>query len=302
LVKVKFGIHLPNGGFSDIPFSHIKKLAIEAEKLGYDSIWVADHLIYPETLDPPNIYEALTTLAALSSITRQVTLGTSILLPLRHPLLLANIISTLDHASNGRVTLGIGAGWYKPEFDASGVPYNQRGEVEEEEIRLLKLLWSESEVNFHGKHFKAENLNINPKPLQKLGPKIWVGGGVEKTFKRIASYGDGWLAWSPTLEAFSHGIDGIRKFCKAIGRDVSEVQFAADFLACIKKDGELAREEAGRMNLREEESIIGNPEECAERIREYARRGATRIILGFKPYGQESESMKLTMKEIVPSI
>lgn len=300
MVKVKFGIHLPNGGFSDLPFSYIKKLAIEAEKLGYDSIWVADHLIYPQT--PPNIYEALTTLAALSSITSQVTLGTSILLPLRHPLLLANMISTLDHASDGRVILGIGAGWYKPEFDASDIPYNQRGEVEEEEIRLLRLLWSKSDVNFQGRHFKAENLSINPKPLQKPHPKIWIGGGVEKTFRRIAKYGDAWLAWCPTLKICSYGISEIRSFCKALGREASEVEFAADFLACIKKDGELARKEAKKMNLNKEESIIGNPEECTERMGDYARLGVSNIIFSFEPYGQELESMKLTMEEIVPSI
>ena len=216
--------------------------------------------------------------------------------------MLANIISTLDHASNGRVILGIGAGWYKPEFDASGVPYNQRGEVEEEEIRLLKLLWSRSYVNFHGKHFEAKNLSINPKPLQKLGPKIWIGGGVEKTFKRIAKYGDGWLAWCPTLEVCSYGISEIRRFCKAMGRDASEVELAADFLACIKKDGELARKEAKKMNLKEEESIIGNPEECVELIGDYARREVGNIIFSFKPYGQELESMKLTTEEIIPSM
>lgn len=302
MAKVKFGIHLPNGGFTDLPFSRIKKLAVEAEKLGYNSLWVADHLVYPQALGSQNIYEALTTLAALSLVTNRVKLGTSILLPLRHPLLLANMISTIDHASNGRVILGIGAGWYKPEFDASGVPYNKRGEVEEEEIRLLKLLWSKSNVNFHGEHFKAEDLSMNPKPFQKPHPKIWLGGHVTKTFKRTAKSGDGWLAWCPTLEVCSRGISEIRSFCKASGRDTSEVEFAADFLACIKKDGELARKEAQKKNLKAEESIIGNPEECIERIRNYARLGVSQIIFSFEPYGQEQESMKLTMKEIVPSI
>jgi len=292
------GIHLPNGGFLDMKFSYLKKVAVEAEEQGYDSIWVADHLIYPESLGPSNIYEPLTTLAALSSTTSSIVLGTSVLLPLRHPLVIAKMLSTLDHASNGRIVLGIGAGWYKPEFDAVAVPFDRRGEIEEETIVLLGRLLTEGNASFSGKHFRAEDLSLNPKPIQKPRPRIWIGGGVQKTFERIAKYGDGWLSWSPTPETFSCGISRIRKYCRVFGRDTSKIEFAADFVSCVKKDGEVARREAERMHLRKENSIIGNPEECLEQIDEYVRLGADHIILGFKPYGQEIESMKMIMEEI----
>ncbi len=221
--RVRFGVHLPNGGFDDIPFSYVKNLAVEAEKLGFDSLWVADHAVYPESLGPQNIYEPLTTLAALSSVTDRVSLGTSILLPLRHPLLLSNMLSTIDNASNGRLILGIGVGWYKPEFDASAVAFSQRGEIQEEEIQLLKLLWSRPSVSFEGKHFRLKNVVTGPKPKQN--PRIWLGGRSEKTFHRVAKYGDGWLAWCPSVETFSSGISKIRTSGESVGK--TTLDFAA---------------------------------------------------------------------------
>jgi probable F420-dependent oxidoreductase len=272
--KARFGIHLPNGGFDNLPFSHIKKLAIEAEKLGYDSLWVADHAIYPEMLGPQNIFEPLTTLAALSSVTEHVRLGTSILLPLRHPLLLANVLSTLDNASNGRVILGIGVGWYKPEFDASAVPFNRRGEIEEEEIQLLKLLWSKPHVSFDGKHFRMKEVATGPKPVQAPYPKIWLGGATEKTFQRIVKHGDGWLAWCPSVETFFAGVRRVKSI-ESAGKNVSRMDFAADFMACIKKRDSSAQAEASRLNRGKENWIVGNPERCAEAIGDYVKQGAT---------------------------
>jgi probable F420-dependent oxidoreductase len=299
--KVRFGIHLPNGGFDNLPFSHINKLATEAEKLGYDSLWVADHAIYPETLGPQNIFEPLTTLAALSTVTERVRLGTSILLPLRHPLLLANALSTLDSASNGRLILGIGVGWYKPEFDASAVPFNRRGEVQEEEIQLLKLLWGEPSVDFEGKHFLMKNVITGPKPVQKPYPKIWLGGGTEKTFQRIVKQGDGWLAWCPSVETFSAGVRRVKSIAESAGKDTSRMDFAADFMACVRKRDASAQVIAGRLNRSKENWIVGSPVSCTEAIGKYVKQGANHIILGFVPYKKELDSMKMTA-EIMNSV
>jgi alkanesulfonate monooxygenase len=300
--NLRFGIHLPNGGFEDLPFSHIKKLAVEAEKLGYDSLWVSDHLVYPESLGPPNIYEPLTTLAALSSITNRISLGTSVLLPLRHPVIAASMISTLDHASGGRVIVGMGAGWYKDEFDACGVPYNERGKIEEEQIMLLRLLWSTTNVNFQGRHFEARNLTVNPKPLQKPHPRIWLGGSARETFERIAKHGDGWLAWGPTPETWLRGISEIRAFCRAEGRDPSRLEFAVDFPTCIREDYDAAKKEAKRMNLEEQGTIVGSPKECMEHLSQYVARGLGNIIFYLGARGQELESMRLISRHVIPSI
>jgi probable F420-dependent oxidoreductase len=298
LVRVRLGIHLPNGGFGRLSFSYVRDLGIKAEKLEYDSLWVADHAIYPESLGPQNIYEPLTTLAALSSVTKRVSLGTSILLPLRNPLHLANMLATLDNASNGRVVLGMGVGWYKPEFDASSVPFSSRGEIQEEEIELLKMLWSKPSVNFNGKHFQMSNVVTGPKPIQKPYPKIWLGGGVERTFQRVAKHANGWLAWCPALDTFSAGVKRIRSIANSEGLNASRLDFAADFMACIKTQAPSARAEAKKLNTRGENWIVGNAEVCAETLARYVKEGATHIVLGFVPYGKELASMRIAAEAI----
>ena len=298
MAKVRLGIHLPNGGFGRLAFSYVRDLGVKAEKLGYDSLWVADHAIYPESLGPQNIYEPLTTLAALSSVTKRVSLGTSILLPLRNPLHLANMLATLDNASNGRVVLGMGVGWYKPEFDASSVPFNSRGEIQEEEIQLLKLLWTTPSVNFNGKHFQMSNVVTGPKPVQRPHPKIWLGGGAERTFQRVAKHANGWLAWCPALNTFAAGVRRIRTIAESERRNASKLDFAVDFMACIKKQTSTARADAKKLNTRGENWIVGNAETCAETLADYVNEGATHIVLGFVPYKKELTSMRIAAEAI----
>jgi len=298
--RIRLGIHLPNGGFENFSFSYIRDLAIEAEKLGYDSIWVSDHTIWPEKLGPQNIFEPLTTLAALSSVTNQVALGISVLLPLRHPLLLANMLSTIDNAANGRLILGMGVGWFKPEFDNTSVPFNRRGEIQEEEIRLLRLLWSKPSVSFEGNHFRLKNVVVSPKPVQKPCPKILLGGRTEKTFERIVKHGDGWLAWTPSIDTFSAGVRKIKSMAEAAAKP--RMTFAADFMTSVNRNSAEADVEAVKHGLGKDTNIIGNPEECAERIDQYAKQGADLVVLGFVPLGKEVESMRITAKEIMTTI
>jgi probable F420-dependent oxidoreductase len=298
LPKIRLGLHLPNGGFNKLSFSYIRDLGIKAEKLDYDSLWASDHAIYPESLGPQNIYEPLTTLAALSSVTKRVLLGTSILLPLRHPLNLANMLATLDNASGGRVVLGMGVGWYKPEFEASSIPFNRRGEIQDEEIRLLKLLWSKQPTSFAGKHFQMNEVVAGLNPIQKPHPRIWLGGGVERTFQRIVELANGWLAWCPGLDTFSAGVRRIKSIADSTGHADSQFDFAADFMACIKSRASSAKSEAKKLNLRGENWIVGNPEGCAEVLAQYAKEGATHIVLGFVPYKKELASMRIAAEAI----
>jgi len=302
MVEVRFGIHLPSGGFRKQAFSRLRDLVVEAEGLGFASVWVPDHLIYPEALGPPNIYEPLVSLAALSSVTQRILLGTAVLLPLRHPLAVANMVSTLDHASGGRVMLGMGVGWFRPEFDACGVPFNRRGRVQEETIRLLKALWTKPTVDFEGKYFKLRGAYVNPKPIQKPHPPIWLGGAASQTFHRLVRLGDGWIPWCPSLEAFGEGVKTIRRFAEDLGRDFSKLQLAPDILTCIKPTYASAREEALRLGMDEGTSIIGDPSRVAERVKQYVSLGATHIILGFRPPGRELEAIRLVAEEVFPRL
>jgi alkanesulfonate monooxygenase SsuD/methylene tetrahydromethanopterin reductase-like flavin-dependent oxidoreductase (luciferase family) len=211
------------------------------------------------------------------------------------------MLSTLDNASSGRLILGMGVGWYKPEFDACAVPFNQRGEVEEEEIQLLRLLWSNPSASFEGTHFRMKDVITGPKPVQ-THPKIWLGGVAEKTFERIVKHGDGWLAWCPSIDTFSSGVTKIKSMAEAAGRGVSSMNFAVDFMTCVKHSSSEAGMEAAKHKLSKDTCIVGNPEQCSERISQYAKRGADLIILWFVPYGKELESMRTAAHEIMTTI
>ena len=302
MTEIRFGIHLPNGGFSDQAFSQLQDLVVEAERLGYASVWAADHLIYPETLGPPNIYEPLVSLAAFSAVTHRILLGSAVLLPLRHPLAVANMVTTIDHASKGRIMLGVGVGWFKPEFDASNVPFTERGKVQEEAVRLIKELWTKPKVDFEGKYFKLREGYVNPKPIQKPHPPIWFGGAASQTFPRLVRMGDGWIPWCPSLEAFEQGVKTIRKLIACLGGSFSKLQLAPDILVCIKPSDAEAKQTASSVGLDEKTSIIGDPTGVAERIKQYVNLGATHVILGFRPLGEELEGMRLVADEVFPRL
>jgi len=191
---VKFGIALPNfGKYAD---SHsISTVARAAERLGYGSVWVSEHIVVPKghrgfgTV----FYEPLTTLAYVAASTSTVSLGTSVLvLPLRNPLVLAKSLSTLDQISGGRLILGVGAGWLEEEFRALGVPFGKRGAVTDEYIEVLKALFASAEPEFEGDYFRFGGVVFDPIPIQKPRPPILVGGGSAAAIRRAARYGDGW--------------------------------------------------------------------------------------------------------------
>jgi len=311
-LKVSFGVHLPNGGEARLPFDALREVAVEAERHGFRSIWVSDHLVYPEDLatppGPPSIYEPLTTLSALSQATKTVTLGTSVLLPLRHPVAVANMLATLDHASNGRLQVGMGVGWYEREFNACSIPFRRRWLAEEETITALKALWTQERASFGGRLFAFKDVWVNPKPLQRPHPPILLGGAAPRTFERVARLADGWMPWCPTVEAVEKGVAEVKRHLRERGRGVGGVRFYADFMASIRRTRAKAEEGVKSQvpslgeTLSEAESrmIAGDPETCVKRIKRYAELGVSHIILGFAPLGEELEQIGILAEEVMP--
>lgn len=192
---MKFGIHLPQFGRAAGPDS-IRKAAIEAEQQGYDDIWVSDHLAIPvDAPYPPTayIYEPLVSLTWAAAATTRVGLGTSVLvLPMRHPLVLAKMLATLDLMSKGRVIVGAAVGWLEPEFDALGVPFKERGARSDETIRMLRACWTDDPVNLKGERVEADFKSMRTLPHPARPIPIWVGGHAEPAFRRAVRLGDGW--------------------------------------------------------------------------------------------------------------
>jgi probable F420-dependent oxidoreductase len=188
---VHLGVILPNFGRGSSP-DGIRNVAEAAEELGFDSVWATEHIIVgPEAVNPyGRVYAPLVTLGWIAGWTERIGLGTSIILvPLHHPMLLAKEVATLQELSGGRVTLGVGVGWHRDEFDFIGVPFDGRGRRADEAIRLMRALWA-GERELKGRFWSFATATSEPHPARQ--PEIWVGGSSDRAVRRALELGDAW--------------------------------------------------------------------------------------------------------------
>lgn len=202
---------------------HMASVAQRAEALGFESVWVPEHLVFPtrivshypyakDGVPPINpatpLLDPLILLTQIAARTERIRLGTNIyILPLRHPLQTARMAMTLDLLSNGRLEFGVGVGWLAEEFAAAGVDFATRAGRTRECVRAIKALWTESEPEFHGRYFSFGPVKFEPKPVQKPHPPLIFGGETDAALKRAAALGDGWygVGHSPESAAVQTG-------------------------------------------------------------------------------------------------
>jgi probable F420-dependent oxidoreductase len=191
---MQLGIHLPHIGRKAGPDS-IRRAAEQAEALGFDDVWVSEHIIVPKdaTYPPsPSFYDPVLTLTWAAAFTRRVRLGTSVLvLPMRHPLPLAKELATLQNLSQGRLILGAGVGWMEAEFAALGAPFHERGRRMDEGIALMRAVWTEDPISFPARWIPAtvKEMRMQPRPVTPI--PIWIGGSSEPALRRALRL-DGW--------------------------------------------------------------------------------------------------------------
>lgn len=236
---MKFGIMYANGG----PFAYpemLTHLATTAERVGVESIWTIEHVVIPVgykstyPYDPSGkipapeqlpLPDPLIPLAYAAAVTKTLRLATGILiLPQRHPLYVAKEVATLDVLSHGRVILGIGIGWLKEEFDALGIPFEERAARTSETVRAMRSLWKDEAEPFEGKFFRWGKLESHPKPVQKPGVPIVVGGHTELAARRAARYGDGFFPGVTDEDKLVWLLGIMREECKKLGRDASSIE------------------------------------------------------------------------------
>ena len=224
---MEFGVTIPNNWGIDDP-QEVIRFGPLAEQLGYDSVWVMDHLFnngyIRERLDDKPYYHPMATLSHISALTSRVLLGTSVLvLPYHNPVELAKYAATLDQMSGGRVTLGVGVGAMTPEFEALGIPLQQRGSLTNESIDVMRELWSNEDPRYNSLRWQFSDLKFAPKPQQTIGgvPHIplWVGGSSPGALRRAARRGDGWHPSGVTAEEFAIGCRTVRQTAEAAGRN-----------------------------------------------------------------------------------
>jgi FMNH2-dependent dimethyl sulfone monooxygenase len=282
-------------------------IAKKAEQLGYDSVWVSDHLISPDGRSYG--LEAWTVLSALASSTRDLRLGTYVLCnQFRHPSLLAKMAATLDNISGGRLDLGIGAGWLRNEHSAFGFGWDEhsvRVERLREAVELVKKLWTEPHVSYAGKYYRLKDATVEPKPLQKPHPPMWIGGNSNSIRRIVADVGDGWIPVLPTPKQLGDGVLQIREMRrvrKAPGR--LRAAYGGSGCALVAENEETIRKLAepliSSMGERESRScLIGTPEQCIEKIEQYKRAGAEEIVAGFYDF-PSLRSLKLFARSVIP--
>jgi len=219
--KIKFGVQ----ALQAMPdYATLKKVVLECDRLGFDSVWVYDNLqfTYGPTL------ECWTVLAALTEATHDIRIGPLVTCNVfRYPSLLAKMAATVDMISNGRLNFGIGAGWHEVEAAAYGIPFPRAGtriEMLDEALQIIKQLWTQDEVIFKGKYYQLDKAVSLPKPVQKPHPPILVGGGGDKILRLIAKHANAWNNGFMSPEGFTEEIARLERACKETGRDRGEIE------------------------------------------------------------------------------
>jgi probable F420-dependent oxidoreductase len=260
-------------------------LAKRAEELGFDSVWLPEHPIFPVTTVSPfplggpiphfyaEIIDPFVGLARASAVTQTIKLGTGIcLVPERNPLLLAKEIATLDHFSAGRFIFGIGAGWVKEETQIMGGDFAHRWTQTQDAIMAMKALWSKEEAEYHGRYYDFPPVRSFPKPAQKPHPPIFLGSVTSpNVFKRIVAWGDGWMPVGVSLEQIKHGREALNELAAQAGRDPRSIQIVAFF---VPSDPEALKafEDAGAdaalvaLETSGEKEALRKLEEIAQRV------------------------------------
>lgn len=325
-MKLKVGVWIPNFGSwtpiedYSLDFDSLKELAQVADSYGFDSVWVSDHLINPAGAKPSGgpvedrpIFEAWTTLSAFSTLTTGTRLGNLVLCnSFRHPSLLAKMAATLDLISNGRLILNIGAGWFRKEALAYGIPwaqYPKRIAALEEAIEIIKKLWQEKEVSFRGKYFCLERAILEPKPIQKPRPPIWIGGKSDNILRLVAKEGDGWDIdiHKNVLASLEERVTSLRDYCLSIGRNPQEIEISTHAMAILMRNREEATKlaiphaKATNISVKEfaQSHFVGSPKDITEKLAKYKDVGLTNLCLLF---GNGLEGIRLFADEVIPEI
>jgi probable F420-dependent oxidoreductase len=273
---MRFGIWLPNCRHLATP-ENIRRAAMRAEALGYDSLWVSDHVVVPRANVAnfgTTIFDPLITLGVVAGATSRVRLGTTVLIvPYRQAVVTAKMISTLDALCGGRVIVGVGAGWVAAESAMLGVPFAERGPMTDEYLRAMQELWTSPSPSFSGKYVRFHDLHFEPKPIQTPHPPIWVGGHSRAALRRTIELGAAWHPINRSPDELRAGVAELARLAKARGRATPPALTLRNDVR-ILKPGEAApaSAHAGRV-------IAGEPAAIVDQIAELAACGVEELVL-----------------------
>jgi probable F420-dependent oxidoreductase len=308
---MKLGIFLPISGRA-AGRATLTEAARKAEALGFDSVWTADRIVIPweittrydysadqKFIVPPDrpFLEPLTCLAFLAGCTERIRLGMSVLvLPYRPPLYSAKVATTIDHLSHGRLILGVGIGWMVEEFEALGVPFQDRAGISDEQIRIFKLLWGEERPEFEGRHYRFSGIAFYPKSHQKPRIPLWIGGEGVRAQRRAAAHGDAWFPYFVriTPQELAARFANVRRFAAEAGRNPEEIRLACCLPIEVRQDS----------TPREEGRLIGSPDQLIEGLQRFQGIGVEHVALQFMAprWPERLEQIERFAREVMPAL
>ena len=275
-VGMKVGFGIPNNQGVDDP-NELVSLAVGAERLGYASVWVREHLFHSsyvaERLGNKPYHDALTVLTAIAGATKNIRLGTSVLvLPWHDPARLGKMVATLDQLSYGRVSLGVGVATTKDEYENLGVDFSTRGKRMDDMLSALQALWTEETPEFSGIFYKYSGLKFSPKPYQKPYPPLLIGGSSSAAHRRTARFGDGWHTLRQSPGQVAEGRAKIIELTEAEGRDSSKLEYSLTIPLRFT-------EKPPSKPVMERTALTGTEDDIAETVSAYGSAGLDEIVI-----------------------
>lgn len=284
---MKIGVVIQLVELSDLSralsWNEIKDTVQLSEELGFDSIWVYDHLLYRNKGKTTGIWESWSMLSAMAAVSKNVELGTLVACnSFRNPALLAKMAHTLDEISGGRLILGLGAGWNQPEYEAFGIPYDHRVSRFEEAVQIIQPLLKTGQVDFSGKYYQAKECEIKPRSSRSEGIPLMISAFGPRMMKIAAQYADLWNVCYMSIPRSTEKLTrSFKRACKLVGRDLESIlltytiHLAFPDLLGWKKD-------------KKRGSLSGSAEEIAQTLKEYEQLGSAHLMFHLSPSTPEA--------------
>lgn len=315
---MQFGVLIPHFGKEASPKRIIEGAQL-CEELGFDSVWVRDHLIWqPHGMERASLrfVEPFIVLAAIAAVTKRITLGTAVLVPVRWPLKLAQDLASLSYMAGGRVIAGLGLGFNPAELATVGMRIEDRADIMRETADILRVIWQENNASYKGKVFSFENVTIEPKPAEPI--PVFGGGSTRAAIRRVAEYCDGWIPGRVPLRTFDDRVAYLRRITerKIILGNIPITRIEKDRHKAIgsiniealaessEGSAQWIKPPSGKFQTLEDLEgllIVGNPDDCAREIGKFHQRGIEQLVFDLRlQYDRFEESLRLISEELLP--
>src|SRR5262245_9658179 len=308
---IQFALFQPQVGLT---FPILKERALAAEEYGFHSIWFPDHM-WVRGAPQLDYLESWTVLSGLAAVTTRLRLGGLVFCnSYRNPAFFAKMLTTLDHVSNGRVEVGLGAGWMDEEYKAYGYEFPSggvRASQLREGVEIIKKMFTEEKPSYEGKYYRITEAYNTPKPVQKPHPPITIGAVAEqKMLKLVAQHADGWNCPAAASHRIEKKWSVLVEYCKTLGRNPDEIQISEQIVGVLGKDKAdferkwpIAKQTWGRLGDMDKGALRGDPAGFIEGVKEKNRKGVTLFTMVLSDVAQDDflATLKLFSKEVMPA-